>query len=298
VFDNIFSSFFPVGTRRRQFLKSVLIKDSENPSPVEEFILRKAATPVCKKITTREQNELDALKNCFKGKRCFIIGNGPSLNKCDLSSLQDEFTFGVNGIFYKTDESGFTPSFYMVEDGHVIDDNLDRINSYEAKFKFFPSIYKNKIEKRDNTFFFTMDLGFYRKNNRSYGIPRFSENFDTVAYAGQSVTYLNLQLAYYLGFDTVYLVGMDFHYDIPESAIINGLSIESMDDDPNHFHPEYFGKGKKWHDPKLDSVAMNYEFAKIKYEQSGRRIFNATYGGNLEIFERVDFDSLMEKAVT
>ena len=65
---------------------------------------------------------------------------------------------------------------------------------------------------------------------------------------------MNLQLAYHLGFTEVILIGMDFSYAIPDSAVVKGKDITSTDDDPNHFHPNYFGKGKRWHDPELDRV--------------------------------------------
>jgi len=54
----------------------------------------------------------------------------------------------------------------------------------------------------------------------------------------------------------------------------------------------YFGKGKKWHDPKVERVALNYEYAKKIYEEDGRKIYNATVGGKLELFERADYGQL------
>jgi hypothetical protein len=103
---------------------------------------------------------------------------------------------------------------------------------------------------------------------------------------------INLQLAYYFGFDEVYLIGMDFDYKIPDSAIIEGLSITSTTDDINHFHPDYFGPGKKWHDPDLEQVLTSYKKMKEVYKADGRKIINATKGGKLEVFERVDYDQL------
>jgi len=104
-----------------------------------------------------------------------------------------------------------------------------------------------------------------------------------------------MQLAYYLGFSEVYLIGMDFSYQIRETdKKAAGTTLISNDDDVNHFHPDYFGKGKKWHDPKLENVAKNYILAKKMFEKDGRKIYNATIGGELEIFERKDFYSLLE----
>tara|TARA_R110001599_G_scaffold1605_2_gene8036 strand:+ start:8535 stop:9356 length:822 start_codon:yes stop_codon:yes gene_type:complete len=239
---------------------------------------------------------LRQLKNKYKGKRCFIIGNGPSLNKIDLSLLKDEYTFGVNGIFYKTNEMGFTPTFYVVEDRHVMADNVDAINSFNVKYKFFPSVYKKYIDKNPNTFFFNMNTGYYNETSDFYCLPRFSLDASKRLFCGQSVTMINLQLAHHLGFSEVYLVGMDHSYVIPDNALIDGETIESTDDDPNHFHPDYFGKGKKWHDPHLDRVERSYQYMNMAYDATGRKIFNATVGGNLDVFQRKNFIDLFKDA--
>lgn len=248
--------------------------------------------PVREPIEHQERLKLRTLRDRYAGERCFIVGNGPSLNKHDLSQLASEFTFGVNSIFLKTEETGFRPTFYMVEDSHVIDDNLQAIIDFDATHKFFLSLYKSKIPPADNVYFLEGDLGFYRGTHPFGGIPRFSRDISEVVFAGQTVTYVNMQLAYYMGFSEVYLIGMDFSYLKPDSIIEKGKTWISTEDDPNHFHPSYFGPGKKWHDPQLDKVALNYEKAKQVFETNGRKLANATIGGQLEIFERVDYASL------
>ena len=303
---NIIDKLLPKGSLRREIVKKIAYGKDYEPylfPRIEQEIVKpiqkkqdKPMLNVLEGITEEEMKNLKQFKNKFKGKRCFIIGNGPSLNKCDLSLLKDEYTFAVNGIFYKTEEMGFTPTFYMVEDGHVVDDNLEKINDYDKpKYKFFPSLYKEKINKTDKTYFFSADLGFYRGDHYSFEIPRFSRDFSQIAFCGQSVTYLNMQLAFYMGFSEVYLIGMDFSYAIRESDEKRGATLITHDEDVNHFHPDYFGKGKKWHDPKVHNVAKNYEFAKVVYEDNGRKIYNATIGGKLEIFDRVDYNSLFKK---
>jgi|GEM_PF-1861112 len=240
-----------------------------------------------------DSERIAAFYNAFKGKRCFIIGNGPSLNKHDLSLLEGEYTFAVNSFFYKTDETGFRPTFFVVEDNAVMKENIERIRAYEVPFKFFPTNYKGLHPEGDNVYFFRMNRGFYEKSSPNYCVPRFSTDASKVLYCGQSVTYINLQLAYFMGFTEVYLIGMDFNYQIPSSHKRQGDLIISTTDDPNHFHKDYFGKGKTWKDPKLDRVAVNYRQAKLVYEAVGRKIYNATIGGKLEIFERVDYERLL-----
>jgi len=243
-----------------------------------------------------DREKLKRFKDIHRGGRCFIVGNGPSLNKCDLSLLADEFSFAVNAIFYKTDEMGFVPSYYVVEDNHVIHDNLERIKQFHRpRHRFFPSVYRPFIGEHEDTSYFQMNRGFYEPTSPHFREPRFSKDASQKLYTGQSVTYFNLQLAYYMGFTEVYLIGMDFSYVIPDSAKVKGLEIESTEDDPNHFHPEYFGKGKKWHDPQVDMVGRCYEHAKQVFEADGRAIYNATIGGHLEIFPRVDYFSLFDQ---
>lgn len=239
---------------------------------------------------------LRLFKDLHKGQRCFIVGNGPSLSNTDLSKLKNEITFGVNSIFLMTDMNGFIPTYYSVCDSHVIAENTDRINDYPVKHKFFPSVFRKYIppNNRANVSFFMMNRGFNEVTSPNFAIPRFSADCSERIYDGQTITYMNLQLAYYMGFSEVYLIGVDFSYVIPESAIVDGANILSTEDDPNHFHKDYFGKGRSWHDPVLHRVIKNYEFADMVYNWDSRRVFNATVGGKLEAFQRVDYDSLFD----
>jgi hypothetical protein len=236
--------------------------------------------------------------NAFKGERCFIIGNGPSLNKHDLNLLTGEYTFGVNSFYYKTRETGYRPFFYVVEDTSVMYENIEEIRDYYAPFRFFPAAYRDLLPKSPNTFFFSMDRGFYEKSSPNYAVPRFSTDASKKLYCGQSVTYINLQLAYFMGFTEVYLIGMDFDYVIPEAHQRTGDIILSTTDDPNHFHKDYFGPGKSWKDPKLERVLANYKMAKLAFESVGRKVFNATIGGKLELFDRVSYEKLLRDEQT
>jgi hypothetical protein len=244
--------------------------------------------------TAKASTGLDAFYNKYKGERCVIIGNGPSLNDVDLGKIQNEYTFGVNSLYYKSRENGFVPSFFVVEDSSVMKENIVEIKKYNAQYKFFPTIYKDLHGDEKNTFFFKMNRGFYEKSSPNFCVPRFSTDFSKIAYCGQSVTYINLQLAYFMGFTEVYLVGMDFSYVIPESHSRKGDVLLSDTDDLNHFHKDYFGKGKTWKDPKLDRVLMNYKQAKLSFESCGRTIMNATHGGKLDVFPRIDYNSVFQ----
>jgi hypothetical protein len=231
--------------------------------------------------------------NLYAGKRCFILGNGPSLNSVNFEALKNELSFGVNSIFLMTKKNGFIPTFYVVEDNLVFKENKDEINLFAGVTKILPSCYAAELANRSEIVEFNMDTTFYNKSKPDvYSTPNFNTSSESVFYCGQSVTYINMQLAFYMGFTKVYLLGMDFSYSKPADHDQKGNHIHSSGDDPNHFHKDYFGKGKTWKDPRLGRVQRSYMRAKFEFEADGRIIENATRGGELELFDRIDEDKL------
>ncbi|WKZ52789.1 MAG: hypothetical protein QY329_08615 [Anaerolineales bacterium] len=68
----------------------------------------------------------------------------------------------------------------------------------------------------------------------------------------------------------------------------------STEHDLNHFDPRYFGAGKKWHEPHVERMIFHYEQAKKVCDEINVQVFNATIGGNLEVFPRVNYQELFE----
>ena len=98
-----------------------------------------------------------------------------------------------------------------------------------------------------------------------------------------------MQLAYFLGFKQVVLIGVDHNFTTKGTP---NTTITSTGDDPNHFNPGYFGKGFRWQLPDLDTSEIAYSMAKEAYQRDGREILDATVGGKLTIFPKVAFESL------
>ena len=243
-----------------------------------------------RKWSTIDQARLKTLKNCHVNKdRCFVIGNGPSLKKTDLTLLKNDITFGVNAIFL----IGFIPTYYVVADNLVCEDRAEEINQFSgAAIKFFPVARAYCIQRNKDTVFY-VEGGEYKK------YPGFSKNVSEYIFPDKTVTYANLQLAYHMGFKKVYLIGMDHDYTFPsrydhEKVDKGSAVITSKSNDPNHFHPDYFGKGFRWRDPEMHLIEAAYRKAKSIFEDEGRIIYNATIGGKLEIFERVEYLSLFK----
>jgi glycosyltransferase involved in cell wall biosynthesis/uncharacterized Rossmann fold enzyme len=257
--------------------------------------LKRAAEIYDERLDAVYRPALRRLRDLCKGKdRCFVIGNGPSLNRTNLERLRDEVTIAMNGFFLKTPELSWTPTFYVVEDHLVAEDRAKWIQEFKGPVKLFPANLAYCLEEADDTIFFNL------RPRKSYphGFD-FSLDASDVVYTGGTVTYSCLQLAHYLGFKEIHLIGVDADYAIPTDAkYVGETSVGEIDmesDDANHFHPDYFGKGFRWHDPNVDKMLLAYEEARRVTDEIGTgRIFNAGVGGKLEVFERVDYDSLFE----
>lgn len=225
----------------------------------------------------RSRARLRALKDRYRGQRCFIIGNGPSLNQTDLTRLRDEYTLGSNRVYLLFPELGFTTTFIASVNAYVLEQFGDDIAGQPVPH-FVEWESRQAIRFNPRTIFV-----------RSIGPPAFYADPVDGLWQGATVTYANMQLAYYLGFTTVYLIGVDHNFTTSGPA---HQLVVSEADDPNHFHPDYFGKGYRWQLPDLETSEMAYEMARRAYEQDGRQILDATVGGKLTIFPKVDYDSL------
>lgn len=237
---------------------------------------------------TRNERQLASLRDKHRGQRCFIMGNGPSLNNCDLTKLQSEITFGVNSIFLNTEQMGFVPTYYVVEDILVAEDRARQIDAFKGPTKFFGNYLRRFLSDGPDVLWTNVRVDY-----RDYAnFPHFSTDAVRQLWVGGTVSYICLQLAFHMGFKDVHLVGFDHNYSIPDDAKVDGNRIETTSTDPNHFHPDYFGKGYRWHNPRVDRMEIAYVRAKREFEAAGRHVTNATVGGKLEVFDRVQFDGL------
>ena len=228
---------------------------------------------------------IESLKGKYKGKRCFVIGNGPSLNEQDLTLLKDEFTIGSNYIYMNYEKMGFYPSIFTIANYLVAEQRIDEINDLPESIKIFPYFLNYCIKKDERTFFLN-----------SAAVKEFFTDLTQNISWQSTVTFFNMQLAYYLGFDEVYLIGVDNSYVQPKDGK-EGAMIEQEEDDPNHFCGTYF-KGLTWQKADTDAMEYVYYLTKEVFEKSEQKIFNATHGGRLEVFPRVSYESLFESSST
>jgi hypothetical protein len=222
---------------------------------------------------------LKQLENSSANKRCFIIGNGPSLRQTDLSLLRNEYTFGLNRIYLLFPELGFSTTYLVAANDLVIEQcaaemqnlALPKFLTWRSRRWFHPD---PKVTYLDTDF---------------TGDEDFSSTLTGRIFEGFTVTYVALQLAYHMGYSEAILVGVDHNFVTQGTA---NQAIVSQGDDPNHFAPNYFGKGFKWQLPDLAGSERAYTLAREAYSRAGRRILDATISGKLTIFPKVDYSSL------
>ena len=227
----------------------------------------------------QSQRELGAYDRRHIGERCFILGNGPSLQKVDLSLLRDEVTFGTNRIYLLFDEIGFATTYYAAVNTLVIEQCAQEILQL-AMPKFVTWRARRWIPDRPGVILVDTDYT---------GPETFSTDFSGRVFEGGTVTYVALELAYHMGFSEVILVGVDHSYATqgpPNQMVV------SAGKDPNHFRPDYFGEGFRWQLPDLEASERAYRLARTAFESDGRRILDATLGGRLEVFPKVPFESV------
>jgi hypothetical protein len=233
--------------------------------------------------TLRSGRAMRSLKGAFKGERCFVMGNGPSLNQQNLKQLAGEFTIGANYIYMNKEKMGFSPTLISFANYLVIQQRIDEILGLEDSVKTLP-------------FYLFDDFGAPKDTliiNMQHQTPEFSLDATSYASTQSTVTYVNLQLAYYLGFDEVCLIGCDNRYVQPKHGR-EGTVLTQEEDDPNHFTPAYF-KGLKWQKGDTVRIEQLYTMAGQAFEDRGSKIVDCTHNGALEVFEKKDLDAVVRQ---
>ena len=176
---------------------------------------------------------------------------------------------------------GFTTTYFVSVNNYVIKQFAKDITKLSCP-KFISWHAQSFIPFASNTMF------LYSRNG-----PRFCKDIIKEGiWEGATVTYVAMQLAYYMGFKQVILLGVDHSFQTkgqPHKLVV------SKDNDQNHFHPDYFGKGIQWQLPDLLTSEVAYKLAKHQFELDGREILDATVGGKLQVFPKIKYTDIVNK---
>ncbi len=238
-------------------------------------------------ISDDNLKSLQKFKNKYKDKRCFVIATGPSLKISDLEKLNNEITFGMNSVCYLYEKTDWRPTFYGIQDGVALDRVKTVLMNQESSHYFFNYKYRRKVEKNLKSLMSNNRVSFFPLNYKLHGsrldyktqTKGFSNDIYKEVIDGYTITYTMIQIAVYMGFKEIYLLGCDNSFSKPGAKHF----FKHEDDEKVSLN--------RW---KLIEKRMTsaYKEAKQFADKNGIKIINATRGGNLEEFPRVDFDEI------
>lgn len=219
------------------------------------------------------------LKNSKSG-RCFIIGNGPSLSSSDLDKLVGEDSFGTNEIHRIFSQTKWRPRYFVIIDRYS-KSTPQEIKNIERPIVFLSDYYWrfNEVLRKDA-------ICIHQHYDLSEEKYRFSEDIERCFYSSPTVSYAAMQIAVYLGYTEIYLLGFDHNYsyefDKKGNVIHTGKTSTHFFKDENE--EEIIGN--------VRGMTKAYEAFRNYADTHGITVRNVTRGGKLEVFERADFDSL------
>lgn len=226
--------------------------------------------------------ELKKYKNIYKGKRIFVIGNGPSLKFADLDKLHEhrEICIAFNKIYKAYNRTKWRADYVGFSDYKIIKECFGDLLQIPGDV-FVADTYHTGGNH------YMEGIQYYHEFREEFypNYPGFSDNFTRGFFSGMTATYgIGIQLAAYMGASEIYLLGVD-------NSITGNLT-----DSSNHFLEDYYSEDEKrlYEGVRFEQekLVMAYKKAEIYSRRHGFRIFNATRGGELEVFERVGFDNL------
>ena len=222
---------------------------------------------------------LQRFRNCHRGGRLVLVCNGPSLNQTDFSLIRNEVSMGLNKIFLGFRRLRFYPRYYLAINRRVIEQSAQDIAQLNC-VRFLKNMGSfNPLPESALTYL------LHARTEECFH-QDISEGF----FEGYTVTFSALQLAFFMGFSTVVIVGMDHCYSFTglpnEPHVLKGR-------DPNHFDPSYFS-GHTWDNPDLANSERFYAMARAAYEADGRRILDCTDGGACEVFEKKRLEEVLK----
>ena len=231
-------------------------------------------------------------KNFYEGRRCFIIGNGPSLRTNDLDKIKNagEISFASNSIYNLYDKTEWRPTIYTIHDYWEIKNTFKKISELTPKLKIVAISPSCRVRKIDRGIL----LKFANRDEKDQEIL-FSDDISECIYDGGTVTYTSIQCATYLGFKEIILLGVDHSFAkerTKDGKIINSNVNNHFQNYLNDYAKESGIVDEDYVVFPIDFATMAFEKAKEYADSHGIKILNATRGGKLEVFERVDFDSL------
>lgn len=253
--------------------------------PVQSIIERHNSYVLRNFAKSKYSKQLKKFKNIHAGETCFIVGNGPSLTAEDLEKISQKkiSSFGFNRIYLMFDKTSWRPAYYVSQDEKTLKNCVDKVNEMDLQYKFIPLFikYYHDINIK-NAIHFLLQSSETELPVLSEDISRFIGDTTTVAVTAA-------QMAVYMGFKRIYLIGVDHSFSVYQNDKGEILEDHAVKD---YFSDQYNQDKTDLYIPNMDTSTRAFIALKQFGDEHGIEIYNATRGGKLEVFPRVDFDSL------
>ncbi len=235
-------------------------------------------------------SSLAPLRNSYNGRRCFIVATGPSLAYKNLSFLKDEVTIALNLASLTLDIFNIKPTFNIIADKY----QYTRYKEVYEKLTYNTLVKKIIVASACDTFPAELidSETYFVPHKLPQEKPSFSENpIDEGFSRGKTVAFDAIQLAYYLGFSEIYILGMDLGlkydwgvdghcYEIHRNERFLDVSFAKSNDYEIQRglpgHPEYF-----------EFISECMELAKQFFDSSAIKVYN-DISSKLEVFTKID----------
>lgn len=234
---------------------------------------------------------LESLRGIHTDDRCFIIGNGPSLSVSDLESLHNEITFASNRIYEFFGKTVWRPSYWVCSDNYVLLDSMDSISEMKNTSCFVSATAPSSKGVLSDKVSFFLERNKYRIDLFREDIKiLFSEDISKGVEFGGTVTFCAIQIAVYMGFKKIYLLGVDHNY----SRTYNSDGKLQIDTSVKDYPDEMKVENPDKYTPYTVHVATRaYTIANDYCVTNGIEIYNATRGGKLEAFPRISLEEIL-----
>jgi hypothetical protein len=240
-------------------------------------------------------------RNMYAGRRCFVIGNGPSINKHDLSVLGNEITITMNKFYLHPILEKWQPTFHCFSESLLYAESPEKLNELLG--------FANKIVSNihPQAFFFSLFAKKLLEENK-IAIPEKSYYFKPILApsifpvekhleltqslpAGMVTSHLAIAIALYLGCSPIYLIGYD-HDWLAQRSIVPHFYENKKENlsSTDNFSQFDYKKVMQWY---LGFWEL-YEAFERTAKMRGTTIYNATPNSFLDVFPRAEFDTLFE----
>lgn len=241
---------------------------------------------------SRDSDFILQFKGKYEGKRCFIIGNGPSLTGNDLDLIKGELSFACNRIYNIFPQTTWRPDFWMCLDPECLIEEFENIKKMQGPVKFIGAIGKKySIKKEDQLHKAVVYDSRFILDRRKHIKKSISTKCHEYFSPSSTVTCQEIEFAIYMGFKEIYLLGVD--HSCPITIDKNGKKVV------DHSIKDHFEGGgsadSSLHYIYVDAATQCYQVYRDYADIHNIHIYNATRGGKLEVFERVKLEDVKNK---